>query len=86
MDGPEIILDQASADIFPESWRTSKVNAKAELLEDTELDRCREVVNRALAKYPADLLQTTLKKIYCLGRLEYSGAITGGTRSRNAVY
>lgn len=83
---PEVVLDDASSDIFPESWLTPKVNAKAELLEDTERDRCYEVVNRALAKYPADLLKTTLKKIYGLGRLEYSGAVTGGTRSRNAVY
>lgn len=81
-----VILDQASAEIFPESWRTPKVNAKAELLEETERDRCREVINRALAKYPADLLQTTLKQVYGLGRLEYSGVVTGGTRSRSAVY
>lgn len=85
-EGPEIILDQASSDIFPESWRTAKINAKARLLEDTELDRCREVVNRVLAKYPPDLLKATLKKVYGLGRLEYSGAVTGGTRSRSAVY
>jgi hypothetical protein len=83
---PEIVLDQASADIFPESWRTPKVNAKAELLYETERERCRKIVDRALGKYPADLLKATLKKIYCLGRLEYSGAVTGGTRSRSAVY
>lgn len=83
---PEIVLDQASADIFPESWRTPKVNAKAELLDETERERCQKIVGRALGKYPADLLTETLKKIYCLGRLEYSGAVTGGTRSRSAVY
>lgn len=83
---PEIVLDQASADIFPESWRTPKVDAKAELLAETEFGRCRKIVDRALGKYPANLLTATLKKIYCLGRLEYSGAVTGGTRSRNAIY
>jgi len=83
---PEIIMDQASAEIFPESWRTPKVNAKAALLEASQLERCRDVVNRALSEYPADMLKTTLKKIYCLGRLEYSGAVTGGTRSSSAIY
>lgn len=83
---PEIIMDQASAEIFPESWRTPKVNAKAALLEASQLERCRDIVNRALSKYPADMLKTTLKKIYCLGRLEYSGAVTGGTRSSSAIY
>jgi hypothetical protein len=85
-ESPLIIFDQASLAIFPESWRTAKVNAKAELLDTTERERCREIVSRALGKYPADMLKTTLKKIYCLGRLEYSGAVTGGTRSRNSVY
>lgn len=83
---PVIVLDQASADIFPESWRTPRVNAKAELLDEAERERCQKIVGHALGKYPADLLTATLKKIYCLGRLEYSGALTGGTRSRNAVY
>lgn len=86
VSAPEIVLNQASADIFPESWRTPKVDAKAELLAETELERCRAIVDRTLAKYPAGLLTATLKKLYCLGRLEYSGAVTGGTRSRSAVY
>lgn len=85
-EGPQVIFDQASSDIFPESWRTPKVSAKAEPLEEKERDRCREVVSRALAKYPAELLKMTLMKLYCLGRLEYSGVVTGGTRSRSVIY
>jgi dipeptidyl-peptidase-4 len=85
-EGPQIILDQASAEIFPESWRTAKINAKAEALADTERERCRKVVDRALAKYPAEMLAATLKKIYCVGSLEYSGVVTGGTRSKSAIY
>ncbi len=84
--GPEIILDRTSPDIFPESWRTPKINAKAGLLAETEHERCREIVSRALGKYPAGLLEATLKKVYCLGRLEYSGVAAGGTRSRSAIY
>lgn len=86
LEGPQIIFNQASPEIFPESWRTAKVNAKAELLDTTERERCREIVSRALAKYPADMLSAPLMKLYCLGRLEYSGAVTGGTRSRSAIY
>lgn len=84
--GPQIILNQVSPEIFPESWRTATVNAKAEPLAETERERCREIVSRALAKYPADMLSATLMNLYCLGRLEYSGAVTGGTRTRSSIY
>jgi hypothetical protein len=83
---PEIVLDQASADIFPESWRSPKISARAEPLDDTERERCRKIVERALAKYPEEMLTVTLKKVYCLGRIEYSGVAAGGTRSMSAVY
>jgi dipeptidyl-peptidase 4 len=83
---PQVIYHQASPEIFPESWRRPKVNAMAEPLEETERERCRKIVDRALGKYPADLLKATLKKLYCLGQLEYRGAVTGGTRSRTAIY
>ena len=85
-DASQLIDDQSSAEIFPESWRTPKVNAQAEPLAEMERERCRELVKQALAKYPAEMLKATLEKIYCLGRLEYSGAVAGGTRSRSAIY
>jgi dipeptidyl-peptidase-4 len=84
--GPEIILDRASSDIFPETWLIPKVNAKAELLDPEEQKRCREIVDKALGKYPAALLESNLKKVYGVARLEYSGVATGGTNSKTAVY
>jgi hypothetical protein len=85
-DGPEIIVDRANPDIFPESWLTTQVSAKAELASGDEQQRCREIVKAALAKYPVAVLSANLKKVYVLGRLEYRGVPTGGTNSRNAVY
>lgn len=83
---PEMIMDRAASDIFPESWLTAKISAKAEPLDKEEQPRGREIVERALAKYPAAVLGANLKKIHVVGRLEYSGVPTGGTNSRNAVY
>ncbi len=83
---PEIVVDRATPDIFPESWLTTKVGAKAELLSEKEQQPCREIVSKALGKYPAALLNTNLKKVYVVGHLEYSGVSTGGTNSRSAVY
>lgn len=82
----EIILDQASPEIFPEAWRGGKIKATAQPLLDTEVERFRRIVDRALAKYPKSLLERSLVKLYGLGHLEYSGVVTGGTRSANAIY
>lgn len=83
---PDIILDRALIDIFPESWHGGKVNASAQPLEGDQMDRMRDIVERALGKYPPALLGTTLKKVYGLGHLEYHGVATGGTRSSGSIY
>ncbi len=83
---PEIVLDQTSVDIFPESWRTAKVDAKAEPLADADKARSRMLVQRALKVYPPTLLNKYLKKIYVVGGLQYSGVATAGTRSASSVY
>jgi dipeptidyl-peptidase-4 len=83
---PEIILDQASRDIFPEAWRSSRVNASAEPLLDDQAERLRGILDRALGKYPPALLGETLQKVYGLGHLEYHGVATGGTRSKSSIY
>jgi hypothetical protein len=85
-EATEIILDQASSEIFPESWRGGKVAAKAEPLLDSQTQRLEAIIERALAKYPADLLSSTLTRVYGLGQLEYRGIVTGGTRSASAIY
>lgn len=84
--GPEIILDRASADIFPESWRGGKIDATAKLLPETERTRCRGIVEQALRKYPRGLLEATLRKVHGLGHLQYHGIVTGGTRSSGVIY
>jgi dipeptidyl-peptidase 4 len=83
---PEIILHQASAAIFPESWRGGSVNAGASPLPATQAERLRSILGRALSKYPPSLLDGTLRKIYGLGHLEYRGVATGGTRSASSIY
>ncbi len=85
-DSPEVIADRATPAIFPVSWLSEKINAKAELFDEDTQDECREIVHRALAKYPPTVLSANLKKVYVLSRLEYRGLSTGGTRSRSAVY
>ena len=81
-----IIVDQAGPEIFPESWRTARINASAEPLAAEARGRSIELVQHALAKYPAAVLTAHLKAVYVLGGLKYSGVSAGGTNSRSAVY
>jgi hypothetical protein len=85
-ESPEIIVDRASSDIFPERWLTAKINAKAEPLDLDEQPRCRQILNQVLAKYPRAVLDRHLRKVYVLGRLEYSGITAAGSNSGSAVY
>ena len=82
----EVILDKATAAIFPESWRGGKIQASAKPLLEDQAERLRLIIDRALAKYPQALLKATLVSIYGLGHLEYRGVATGGTRSARSIY
>ena len=72
--------------IFPESWLTKKINAKAEKLKPSEVDRSRKVIQHALSKYPGDVLTKNLKTVYVIHYLEYFGISAGGTNSTTDVY
>src|SRR5262249_17526214 len=62
------------------------IEAHAELLPEPDRPVCREIVQKAMAKYPAGVLDANLKKVYVVSRVGYHGVIAGGTNSRNAVY
>ncbi|HEY1052324.1 MAG TPA: hypothetical protein VGE39_21275 [Prosthecobacter sp.] len=81
-----IFLDQAQPDIFPKSWLTPRINAKAEPLPENQRLRTLHLLQHAISKYPAAVLKDNLHKVHLLGRLEYSGVPTGGTNSRTVVY
>lgn len=83
---PEIVVDRADSGIFPESWLKDPIHAEAEVLPESERAPCREQVEKELAKYPAPVLQKELKRVHILGRLQYHGVATGGTRSSSVVY
>lgn len=83
---PVRIVTSPDAAIFPESWRGTPVAASGEALPEAEFERVRAILDRALKKYPPQILQTHLRAIYALAELRYSGVITAGTNSRSSVY
>ncbi|MFO1484538.1 MAG: hypothetical protein U1F71_14350 [Verrucomicrobiaceae bacterium] len=86
VEKPVRIITSSDAAIFPESWQKAPVLASGEALRDNQLDRVRTILDRALKKYPAQVLKDELETVYVLAELRYSSVITSGTNSRTCVY
>jgi len=85
-EGPVKIDTSSNRGIFPKSWLSANINAEAEVLKETEIDRSKEILNKAMKKYPKDLLASNLDAIYVVHRLKYKGISASGTNSRRNVY
>ncbi len=81
-----LIIFSAEEKIFPESWYSARINAKAASLSKNEYQRSERVLKQALEKYPVSLLIENLKKIYVLKSMEFYGSSFGGTNSNDIVY
>jgi hypothetical protein len=76
----------ADEKMYPESWREGSVKGKASPLIATEYDRSKNIVSKALEKYPKDVLTKHIKKIYVLDEINFYGVRYGGTNSLDRVY
>lgn len=83
---PVFVATSTSTEIFPESWRSDKVAASGEVLPEDRREQALRVMDAALAKYPPEVLQEHLQRLYLLAELRYRGVVTSGTNSRTAVY
>lgn len=87
LEAPVSVITSSDPAIFPKSWRKTPVLASGEALPETQTARVREILGRALQKYPPPVLQANLKAVYALAELRYSGvATTSGTNSQTSVY
>src|SRR5688572_1487339 len=68
-------------EMYPESWREGSVKGEATPLVTTEYDRSKNIVLKALEKYPKDVLTKHVKKIYVLNDIHFYGVRYGGTNS-----
>lgn len=91
---PELVIQQSpvrivsSSDphIFPSSWHTKQIRANAKVLDKSEVERTRQILNRAIRKYPQHILATNLRMVYVLSELDYLGITASGTNSRRDIY
>jgi hypothetical protein len=73
--------------IFPKTWQTSKVKAKAGRFGlKAEAERSLKAVKIALEKYPPEFLKKNLKSVYLVRSLSLFGKSTRGTNSSTSVY
>ena len=71
---------------FPYTWYSGQINGKAISLDSSEIKRSTEIVKKALAKYPVDVIKKNLDKVYVMKSLKFFGVNYGGTNAKNKVY
>jgi hypothetical protein len=76
----------ADEEMYPESWRGGKVNGDGIALNEAEYDRSKNIVSKALEKYPTEVLTKHIKKIYVLDDIHFYGVRYGGTNSLDRIY
>ena len=75
-----------SPSVFPVSWQADPINARGEKLSSSEAKRSKQVILRALNKYPAAALSKDLKYVYFLKSMTFYDVGYGGTNSTDALY
>lgn len=83
--GVKISFDYSKA-IFPESWQSAPINAEAQPISVREVRRCKEVMSKAIAKYPLAALSKHLKAVYFLRSMKFYDVGYGGTNSTDILY
>jgi hypothetical protein len=77
---------QVSKKSFPCKWRKKRISPEYSQLADEEIPRMQSILDSALHKYPSDLLERNLKKIYVVKTLSFFGLDYGGTYYKKDIY
>jgi hypothetical protein len=73
--------------MFPYSWLKSPINGKAiPLKNDSEIKRTISIIEKALKKYPVNILSKNITKIYIVERIMFYDVDYGATSSYDKVY
>ncbi len=72
--------------MFPPNWDKEPVCAEALDLQDSEMKRSRQIAYRALGKYPRDLLDRNLNRVYFLSFIAFYNMTYGGSNAADRIY
>ncbi len=85
LEGIDILFD-AEPRMFPANWYCKRINADAVSLPRENRTEAMDILNKAIAKYPEDVLFVYLRKVYVLKSLSFFGVPYGGTNTKDVVY
>jgi hypothetical protein len=71
---------------FPSDWLQDPIHVSCVPIDPHEILRCQEITERALLKYPAEVLSENLKAIYFFKSMRFYDVSFGGTNSSDALY
>ncbi len=83
--GVKIIFDY-SDNIYPKHWLEGDIAGKGESLKSSEYKRSKEIILKALRKYPTSIISKNLTKIYVLNQLNFFGVNYGDTYYESTLY
>ncbi len=81
-----VIKFSGEGKIFPAGWYSSSISPKTNSLSSREYSRSRNIILRALSKYPVEVIQKNINAVYVLHSLELYGQRFGGTNSSDTIY
>jgi len=85
LEGIDILFD-SEPKMFPPGWYCKRVSAEAVSLPKEYRTEAMDIINKAIAKYPEDVLFVYLRKVYVMKSLAFFGVPYGGTNTKNVVY
>ncbi|NQV02065.1 MAG: hypothetical protein HQ542_05440, partial [Bacteroidia bacterium] len=85
LEGIDILFDTEPR-MFPASWYCKRISADAVSLPQEYKTEAMDILNKAIAKYPEDVLFVYLRKVYVLKSLTFFGVPYGGTNTKDVVY
>lgn len=75
-----------SEKIFPCKWRNKKTKPVISPVDQGEVSRTNSALQKALDRYPAELLKKNLKRVYVVKTMSFFGLEYGGTYHKRKIY
>ncbi|MCX6286542.1 MAG: hypothetical protein NTY96_05460 [Bacteroidetes bacterium] len=80
------VLFPSNLTIFPHQWAGKKVNPDIRPVQAEEIGRIEDLLTHAFSKYPLDLLNANLDRVYVLKSMKFYGLPYGGTNYQHSIY
>ncbi len=87
-DFPDIavVCYNGSGNIFPSSWLTKKISAKATAADTAKFHKDTAALHNAFYKYPQGVLTEQLKTVFFTGKLGFNRQYFTGTNTDEVIY